>query len=257
MCIPNHLCNRYAYHFTVIDNLSTILRHGLLATNEKLHRRMPHTAIADQNIQKRRARTNVSCPPGGKVHDYVPFYFCTRSPMLWRVLENKWAEQRDIIYIVVHITIIEQVFCVFTDASANTNSPPNFYNKPGDLMKIDWDAVDTWRWASKYDRPGCVPVRQAKQAELLVHKSVSSELFAKIVVRSEHERSQVCQEYWRLGITPPDIEVDSGDFYFSDLDETRAIHRSSDYYIDSDFASLIQTYEEEIEHDLAASSGYR
>jgi hypothetical protein len=41
--------------------------------------------IGDTSIKSRRARIEVRCRPGGKVCDYVPFYFAPRSPMLFSI----------------------------------------------------------------------------------------------------------------------------------------------------------------------------
>jgi len=185
--------------------------------------------------------------------------------MLYAVLKNGWAEQWNIIYIAVPITIIERSTYAFTDASANTTSPPNFYNNPADLTRIDWDAVDSWQWSSKYDIPGQVPISQTKQAELLVYKRVAPEVFAQIIVWSEQQEAQIRQMYRNLGMTPPNIEFGFRDFYFLNDDGTSAVQRtptsstnnhrpwqSSQHQssVDvSDFDGLIQTYEAEIRND--------
>ncbi len=71
------------FHITNIDNLSLILAGGTLRTIADLKATgVAYTSIAHQNIQDRRAYTQVPCGPGGCLHDYVPFYFGARSPML-------------------------------------------------------------------------------------------------------------------------------------------------------------------------------
>jgi len=44
-----------------------------------------HVSIAYQDIQERRSKIIVSCGPGGTLHDYVPFQFAPRSPMLYTI----------------------------------------------------------------------------------------------------------------------------------------------------------------------------
>ncbi len=71
------------YHITPIDNLESIISEGgLLAYNVMLDTGINYTNIAYENIQYRRARIRVPCGAGGVMHDYVPFYFAPRSPML-------------------------------------------------------------------------------------------------------------------------------------------------------------------------------
>lgn len=72
------------YHITHIDNLAAILQQGCLHCHRHLARLRFHPVnIAYQSIQDRRASTFVHCGPGGVLHDYVPFYFAPRSPMLY------------------------------------------------------------------------------------------------------------------------------------------------------------------------------
>jgi ssDNA thymidine ADP-ribosyltransferase, DarT len=62
------------YHITHIDNLESILSvGGLLAYNVMLETQTNYTNIAYQNIQDRRATTDVPCGGGGVLHDYVPY----------------------------------------------------------------------------------------------------------------------------------------------------------------------------------------
>lgn len=99
MTIPKDYENRSLYHFTHIDNLESILKHGLLSKNEKIKIGLIHRDISYEEIQERRFSTKVTCGNCGCVHDYVPFYFCRRSPMLFAVVNNKIADQKFIIYL--------------------------------------------------------------------------------------------------------------------------------------------------------------
>jgi ssDNA thymidine ADP-ribosyltransferase, DarT len=74
------------YHITHIDNLESILSEGgLLAYNVMLETQTNYTNIAYENIQDRRATIRVPCGGCGVLHDYVPFYFAPRSPMLYTI----------------------------------------------------------------------------------------------------------------------------------------------------------------------------
>ncbi len=46
--------------------------------------------IAHQGAQGARSIKSVPYPPGGQVHDYVPFYLAPRSPMLLATNENNF-----------------------------------------------------------------------------------------------------------------------------------------------------------------------
>jgi len=69
------------YFITAIENIPSILEHGILC-----HRkagRLPHRSIANGDVQERRA--NKEIPGTGKhLHDYANLYFDAHNPMLSR-----------------------------------------------------------------------------------------------------------------------------------------------------------------------------
>ena len=73
------------YHITHVENLSRIVADGaLLCDADIIARGGPAAAIGMSRIKKRRVESlEVDCHPGTKVGDYVPFYFCPRSIMLF------------------------------------------------------------------------------------------------------------------------------------------------------------------------------
>ena len=89
MAIPDTHKGKYIFHFTDVRNLDSIIKNGLLCTNEKNKRGIKHQNIANPSIQERRANMDVTAGPGGKVHDYVPFYFSSINPMLLTLLNHK------------------------------------------------------------------------------------------------------------------------------------------------------------------------
>jgi hypothetical protein len=42
-------------------------------------------SIAYEGIQQRRSEIEIPIPPYGILHDYIPFYFAPRSPMLYAI----------------------------------------------------------------------------------------------------------------------------------------------------------------------------
>ena len=84
--------NKFFYHFTHLDNLESILKNGLICTNSKIKLGIEHYNIANKSIQERRSRMEIICEDNikyGYVHDYVPFYFSTRTPMLLSLINQK------------------------------------------------------------------------------------------------------------------------------------------------------------------------
>lgn len=185
MPIPAAHAHRYVYHFTHIDNLPGLLQTGFLSHN---HPNFPgkHLSIAASGIQARRAEMPVTCPPGGCVHDYVPLYFGSSSPMLLGVVNAKNIDQYDLLYFEFPITLADRADAVFTSASANTVVPPSFYNDPADLMKLDWPAIDSLKWGNPDE-----DYRHRRMAELLVLNQLPLTAAARCVVWNEGVKQRV------------------------------------------------------------------
>lgn len=187
MAIPVEHSGRFVYHFSHIDNLPGLIKSGFLATN---HPAFPvrHRSIAASGIQKRRSQMQVTCGPGGCVHDYVPLYFGSCSPMLLNVLHTKNIDQWDILYFEFPIDLIVRPDTVFTGASANTAIPPKFYSDPVDLDKLDWAAIDSLKWGNVDD-----DYRHRRMAELLVQHHLPITAASRCVVWNDNAKKRVEQ----------------------------------------------------------------
>ena len=136
-------------------------------------------AIAYTDIQERPRYSGLEVPCGilgGVVRDYVPLYFCKRSSMLLAVINGKIADQQLIIYFEFSVGIINQFNWVITDASANTSTPPNFYDNEENLNNLKWPHIDSKKWGTTSEK-----AKQARQAELLIHKRIPITAASKII----------------------------------------------------------------------------
>lgn len=198
MSIAAKYKHKYFFHFTHIDNLDSILANGLLCTNEKKAKGLEHFNIAADSIQERRSTMKVTCGPKGTVHDYVPFYFCSINPMVLSILHTKNVDQSDIIFFAVPVEKILEEGVVFSDASANTDIPPNFYSEAEDLDKLDWTEIGKKSWGKGADAE-----RHKRMAEVLIHKKLLIEDVDAIVVWNKETSSQVqklLDKYKKTGI---------------------------------------------------------
>lgn len=197
---PTWIC-----HITHYRNLPQILASGGLLTCAELRcREIGYCDVADTGIQDRRATWPVPCGPGGVVHDYVPFYFAPRSPMLFRL--HKDAElcpdgQESIIHLVSSTQSVYRAHhpCVFTDGHA-TMKLSQFFTDPVDLTQIDWDVMRSQYWTDTPDHPGR---KRRRQAEFLVHRHLPWELVAGICVRTSAAQARVIQTLERAEYRPP------------------------------------------------------
>lgn len=140
------------YHITHIDNLESILSEGgLLAYNVMLETQTNYTNIAYENIQDRRATIRVPCGGGGVLHDYVPFYFAPRSPMLYTInrgnVKSYTQGQSTVIHLVSYVENIEVagLSFVFTDGHA-VMAFTDFFDDLNYLSAIDWDVMESRYW---------------------------------------------------------------------------------------------------------------
>lgn len=189
------------YHITHLDNLSGILRGGYLHCHKEMRNSGLHPVdIAYPAIQDRRATTQVPCAPGGVLHDYVPFYFAARSPMLYALHRNQVAGysggQTPILHLVTSVARLAETGhrFVFTDGHA-TMSFSRFFTDPADLDSIDWSVMQGQYWN---DTPEDPDRKRRRQAELLVYNRVSWQAMIGIGVsdsRSEARVKTILAEY--------------------------------------------------------------
>lgn len=162
--------SKLLFHMTHIDNLPSILENnGLNAYSKISSNGFQYKDIANAGIQTRRSGTSVPLPPGGDLHDYVPFYFAGRSPMLYSIV-NSGVNQKEIVYLMSNTSTINdnELPFVFTDGHA-IMFLTEFYSSLDDLGKIDWLIMKDHYWSDTEEDPDR---KRRRQAEFLVHRQV-------------------------------------------------------------------------------------
>lgn len=164
------------YHITHVDTLASIIADGMLISDREIaNRGGPPVVIGMSTIKARRLTLPVGCHSGTMVGDYVPFYFCPRSVMLYLIYcanhpELKYRGGQDPI---VHLEADLQRVVDWADRSGrrwcfSLSNAGAFYTpfraSLGQLHEINWDAVGAKDWRQDEFKEG-------KQAEFLVHES--------------------------------------------------------------------------------------
>lgn len=203
MPIPPEHASRYIYHFSHIDNLRSIIQHGLLANTHANFATTGARSIAASTIQERRAVMEIPFEGGGVVHNYVPLYFGSLSLMLLGVINKKNVDQSDILYFEFPIGILNRPGVVFTDASANTASPPIFFDDLSQLDKINWDEVDSIKWSCKNE-----DLRHQRMAEALIPPPLALQDATRIVVWNKDTKLEVVRIAAECGVVLPPIEYE-------------------------------------------------
>lgn len=151
-------------------------------------------SIAYEHIKKRRFSKSVTIGAQGVLADYVPFYFCNRSPMLNAIskggVTGNQNTQLSIIYLVSSVERItsqsSQPWC-FTDGHG-IDQITQYYSDLKELINVDWEIISAWDYR---DTPADNDRQRRKQAEFLVHKSFPIELIEKIGVYGAEQKKSV------------------------------------------------------------------
>lgn len=193
------------FHITAIDNLAGLAASGsMLAKNQLVARGIVTANIAYASVQGHRAIKIVPIPPGGSLHDYVPFHFAPRSPMLSTInqgnVEGCDYRQDDIVHLV---TSAEEVVAagaqfVFTNYHA-VKAFAEFFDDLDDLDNIDWELFfEAPRlegycqyWHSPYTKPRYAQRMETRQAEFLVRDALPLAAITQIGVRNENMEVRV------------------------------------------------------------------
>jgi hypothetical protein len=134
--------------------------------------------------------------------------------MMLGVLNVKNVDQHDLIYLAIPIGTVEENHVVFTDAAANTEIPPDFFHNTDDLQRLNWVAIDNLAFRIDDDAE-----RQARMAEILIHRSVDIRIIDHIVVCNSRVGEKVKGIYKAAGKASPSIRVDPRHYYTKYPDE--------------------------------------
>lgn len=176
------------YHITHMDNLPGIVADGeLLSDAAMIARGGPAQAIGMSGIKLRRVKElEVTCHPGTMVGDYVPFYFCPRSVMLFVIHCANHPEltfrggQDPIVHLEADLHAVvawagnagQRWAFSLSNAGAYYTE---FRSRLDELDQLDWVAIS----ATDFRSPD---VKESKQAEFLLYGNCPFQLIERIGV---------------------------------------------------------------------------
>lgn len=161
------------YRILHVDNLPICLQRGAL--HAPLHAPsdgLIYREIHNLDIQTQRRTRAIPCGPKGVVHDYVPFYFGPRPPMLLQLhtgrVEGYTEGQAPIVYLVstVQAVAASGAGFVFSDGHGIA-AFTSWYDDLADLASVDWAIAYARQWNDTPENPDR---QRRKQAEFLVHQ---------------------------------------------------------------------------------------
>jgi ssDNA thymidine ADP-ribosyltransferase, DarT len=181
------------YHIVHVDRVASIVADGFLWSDaEMVQRHGVGTTIGMSNIKARRLNEmSLSCHPGLRVGHCTPFYFCSRSVMLFLIHRRN----EELIYKggqepIVHLEADLHATIAWAQANnrrwAFTLSNAGAYyfedrSNVAQLGDINWDAVQARRWSGNGVSRS---VKEGKQAEFLIERAFPWRLVERIGVYS-------------------------------------------------------------------------
>ncbi len=163
--MPRDLATLPIYHITAIANLPSILRSGYLASDAQVSA-MAHEVIGYGHIKQRRlTQYRVDCCNNRFVGEFVPFYFCPRSVMLFVVNKGRIPGkpagcQADIVHLVSTVAIGMGLGRPWAISDGNAGADhTSFSDDPATIETLDWNAIQATNWSN---------VQHEKAAEFLV-----------------------------------------------------------------------------------------
>jgi hypothetical protein len=194
--MPPPPANPKIYHIVHVDRLASIIADGCLWSDAVMAQRQgTGTTIGMGAIKARRLALPVPCHPGTRVGEYVPFYFCSRSIMLYVIHCANHPEltyrggQGPIVHLEADLHRViawangESRRWAFSLSNAGATYA-QFRSEVGRLDEVDWPAVAALDFRA-------AEVKEGKQAEFLVYESFPWELVERIGVISNGMAQQV------------------------------------------------------------------
>ena len=142
------------YHITEVENLPGILAGGGLRSDAAMAQHNPAVIGYEHIKQRRMTEIRVDCCGGRFVGQFVPFYFCPRSPMLYTVNLGKTGRapgcQRSIIHLVSTLStgISQNRPWAISDGNAGAFHAA-FSTNLAALAGLDWAAIRATQWQSR------------------------------------------------------------------------------------------------------------
>lgn len=163
----------YLYRMTHIENIPHILQYGITHKNSNNYNNN-YVPIGDNSIIS--TRNHFKLNSGKTIGDYIPFYFATRTPMLY-VIQKGFngvlpTKPEEIIYCVTSIQQIlnSDLNFIFTDGHANNHLTSEFSkNQISNAENIlDFNAISSRDWIDEND----LDKKRKKEAEFLLENDL-------------------------------------------------------------------------------------
>jgi hypothetical protein len=197
------------YHITHLRNLPQIIADGgLWSDAERVRRSLDCQIVGMSEIKRRRLEElEVACYPGTKVGQYVPFYFCPRSIMLYILYQRNHPDisyhegQDPIVHLQADLHAVvqwaqeNQIDWAFSTSNAGARYS-SFHATLDSLHEINWAAVAATDFRNS-------AVQDGKQAEFLLYNWFPWKLIEKVGVHNQTVKDEVADMIASADFVPP------------------------------------------------------
>ncbi|MCL4682496.1 MAG: DUF4433 domain-containing protein [Rhodocyclaceae bacterium] len=175
----------FFYHMTHEKNIDSICRYGLLSLNRLRGMNLSFTDISLQTAQEKRDRPE---PVFNRaIHEYVPFYFNPKNPMMF--VRKELCTQ----LVLVEIDRTALIGLQFLYSDGNAASPNTRFSEDIVILHdcVDALTVDYWNDVEDGKRRRC--------AEILVYSQLNPQLIQRFICR-DHQMAEKLQEHVGLPV---------------------------------------------------------
>lgn len=203
------------YHFTHVDNLPQVVEHGLLSDSLMGQAGRGFTEVGNREIKANRRALPVTAGPGGCPADYVPFYFATRSPMMFTIWKGNVEHYQDglepLVYLVTTVDRITGAGLPFVFSDGNCGSGITDYSDDlGEIdQRVDWNIMRDQIWRNT---PEDGDRMRRRMAEFLVHERVPWNIFTEVGTMTAQMAQTVSVTLNELG-SRTDVRLRVGWYY--------------------------------------------
>lgn len=161
------------FYITHVENLPSIIRHGILSHAQVTARNIPFTAIYDAAIVSN--RKDKLTPTGQSLWGYANVYLQPRNPMMYRVVHE--CGRKNLAVVAVRAEVLKGREVLLTDGNA-ASGPTQFFPVAEGMkaLRDQWSVIQAEYW-----RPDDGSKRKI-MAECLVPEAIPSELIHSIYV---------------------------------------------------------------------------
>jgi hypothetical protein len=194
------------YHITDVENLPSILKDGGLHSDAFMAQGNPAVIGYSHIKQRRLTEIRVPCCNNRFVGEFVPFYFCPRSPMLYTINQGATGRppgcQATIVHLVSNVGAAIRLGQAWAISDGNAGAFHTFFDADlGALDGLDWPAIRARDWRGR---------THEKSAEFLVedffpwscvqqigcHNSTVAQQVKALIQGHSHQPSVDVQPLW-------------------------------------------------------------